>query len=112
MTQMSIEKYLKWVKDNHGHDYESTVSKNRYNTNVKTVQGTIADSAIVHEIEDKLGEWAIDYEKETGSSLFMLHKPSLQFSTKAYESTIDKIFRINCLRNKKFPDAPPKSDLD
>lgn len=108
MTQMSIEKYLKWVKDNQGHDYESTVNKNRYNTNVKTVQGTISDNAIVHGIESKLGEWAIDYEKETGSSLFM-HKPLLQFSTKTYQSTIDKIFRINCLWNKKFPDAPPNS---
>jgi len=108
MTQMSIGEYLQWVKTNQGHDYESTENNNRFNTNIRTIQGTIADSAIVREIEGKLSEWAHEYEEETDSLLFM-HRPVLRFETKTYQATIDKIFRVNCLWNKEFPDNPPQS---
>lgn len=108
MAQMTMQEYLGWFKEQNGYDYESAANRNRFNTNIKTIQGAIANNSIILEIEKKLEEWSDDYEKTTGSMLFM-YKPSLQFSTKTYESTLDKIFRLNCLWNRNFPEKAPKS---
>jgi hypothetical protein len=107
MSIISIEQYLDWMRKQHGQDFVSIENINRFNTNIKTIQSTIANSPVIHEIEKKLHEWALEYELNTQSSLFM-KEPSLQFITKSYESVVDKTFRINALWNKKYPNSPPK----
>lgn len=106
MTQLSLDDYLKWMKTEQGCDFEGAECKNRFNTNISAIFGTITSSNIVDKIESKLVEWSNEYESETGSTLFM-DKPKLDFRQKTYDSMIDKTFRVNALWNRKFPDSPP-----
>lgn len=103
---ISFDDYLEWMKKEKGYDFKSTENINRFNTNIRSIQSTIVDSSIVREIENKLSEWASEYEMNTHSSLFM-QEPLLQFISKPYESVIDKTYRINALWNKGFPGTPP-----
>ncbi len=108
MTQFSLDEYLEWMKTEQGCDFAGVECRNRFNTNISALIGTIANSSIVGEIESKLIEWSTEYESETGSTLFM-GKPTLDFRLKPYNSMIDKTFRLNVLWNRNFPKDPPKN---
>ena len=103
----SIEDYYAWAQRTFGTDFQAAAVRNRYEINLQSVQNAIQNSAFFRELPDFLERQEEAYTRRTGYSL--LTAQELRVMRKPYDSTVVKTFRVNVLRNQRFPD-PPSDD--
>ena len=106
----NLQEYKVWAQSALGVDFNATNTKNHYETNVRTLQNTLQDSNFIKGFPAFLSKCEADYQRSAGCGLIM--KPELKVVTKPFDSSITKSYRINVLRNRRFPNPPDEGWVD
>ncbi|MEZ5396476.1 MAG: hypothetical protein R2724_27265 [Bryobacterales bacterium] len=80
-------------------------STKQIQTNVQSAQNAIQDSSFMHSCQNFCREEP-EYFETTGTQLLMASEISVE--KKPFASAVEKSFRFNVLRNKRFPDPPAR----
>ncbi|WP_315755339.1 hypothetical protein [Bradyrhizobium sp. SZCCHNRI2007] len=99
----TFAEYSKWHMENLNEDLDSESIKKKYSANLTLAQASINNHPFMEECSRLLATLAEE-------KLFALTEgskaPNFSFSTKPYQSSVDKTFRKNCNWNRSFPKPP------
>ncbi len=80
-----------------------------FSTSQNNLLVTIQAAPFFASLSEHLRTIAEQYKADTGSALFALGRNlDVQWHKKSFDSFRNKLFRINCLENTAFPEAPEK----
>lgn len=87
---------------------EFTMStKQWYNINQANLFNTVQESDLAQMMAKCLENADKEYKDSYRSSLFAFdRRPDITWHKKPYESFLEKLYRINCIENKNYPDCP------
>jgi hypothetical protein len=100
----TVDEYVEWASTTLRVDLRAVSTRNRYETNIQAAQNAVQESSFFRNFRVFVDEQNKQYEQRTGAPLLMTG--DLTVHRKPFTSAIEKCFRINVLRNRKFPEAP------
>jgi hypothetical protein len=102
-TKLAFEDYYAWHQTTLGEDLRSEEVKKRYSVNLTLAQAGVNEHPFIKECANLINSLAADriFALSSGSKA-----PDFAFTTKPYESVVDKTFRLNCNWNRVFPKEP------
>jgi hypothetical protein len=100
----TVEQYVLWANANLSIDFASVATRNRYETNVQNAQNAIQDSRFMREFEGFIAMQEEQHQKVPGGGLLM--GADLAVVRKPFQAAVTKSYRINVLRNRRFPSPP------
>lgn len=98
--------YVVWARENQCGDFNDAVRR-QYHANQTVVAQTVNNHSFFSGLDRFLNETAREYFDKEG--FYLLLEPNateFKLITKSYASTLDKIFRLNVIRNHDFPNEP------
>jgi ppGpp synthetase/RelA/SpoT-type nucleotidyltranferase len=98
----TLEEYLPWLRGVTSLALDGTARQ--YEINAIVARDTCQNHPFLTSIDGTLVEVAKEYEERTGAKLFS--NARMQLLTKSYDSALNKSYRENVIRNKRFPDPP------
>lgn len=81
-------------------------SPRQYRVDATAAQTGCQDHDFFKSLERTLLAIAQEYKVKTGARLFPIEEPRVDWKQKSFESALNKSYRLNVLKNKKFPEAP------
>ncbi|EHZ2645678.1 hypothetical protein [Vibrio parahaemolyticus] len=103
-----IDSFCSWYAEKFELEIRDQKSKIQYQTNIKNAYNSVQEHPFFCKLPYAIQDWSSEYSDNFKSELFMdSGDPTLV--TKPYDSSIDKLFRVNVLWNKNFPEKPPRN---
>ena len=99
----TVEEYIQWAKSAIASDFVAPGTRNRYETNVQTIQNAVQESPFFRNLNAYLTEQGSEYQRKTGGEL--LFSKEFTILRKPFNSAVEKSFRQNVLDNRHFPDT-------
>jgi hypothetical protein len=97
----SYDKYIVWHREQFGDDLVSADLSAKFDANVALLHSTVNSHPFVAFLAKRLAVLI-----DTGMFQENAKVPELVLSKKAFGSFSDKLFRVNCLWNRSWPDKP------
>ena len=98
MSKLSFEEYLEWHTANIGDDLKSRELSAKYEANVTVLWSTVNAHPFIAILSKRLSALAAGGVFQSGSSA-----TEVSFNRKPFASVTSKIFRLNCLWNRNWP---------
>lgn len=95
-----------------GWEVENDAPKKRYEHNMRAAQTGVSTSSQFGQLLSHLEEIATNYADGNPSLLYLTNPADLKVLSKPFESLQNKAYRVNCLWNSKFPEAPKVGLID
>ena len=103
MAKLTFDEYYDWHQLTLGENLRSDDVKKRYSANLTLAQAGVNEHEFIKEcasLVNKLASAGV-FALASGS-----RAPDFAFTTKPYDSVVDKTFRLNCNWNRAFPKEP------
>jgi ppGpp synthetase/RelA/SpoT-type nucleotidyltranferase len=81
-------------------------TRRQFNANAAAAQSGCQAHPFFKSLDRTLGAMAEEYGALHGPRLFLQEEPRLALKLKSYDSTVNKSYRLNVLRNANFPEPP------
>ncbi len=107
MSVPIYEDYLSWHTEKLGDELNNPDLALRYQANVTLLKSAVETHEFLSNLSKRLSALAINGVFQSDQKT-----PDLTLSLKPYDSVISKIYRINCLWNKSWPDEPQRGWVD
>jgi hypothetical protein len=101
----SFSEYSEWARCNLAANFDKFESL-LYATNVQAIATAAKEQAFFRDLPSILEDLGRSFLRDTGARLFAQSDAELSLKTKPFGSALEKSFRANVIRNKRFPDAP------
>lgn len=102
----SEDEYLKAQWDQLGLSDPIEKSEKGFDFNLVAARTSLESSGFLKELVDHLESCASEYAGGNPQLLYLTKPSDLQVHLKPFRSAVNKIYRINVIWNKKFPDPP------
>lgn len=102
----TMSEYMEWANLVLADDLSSDTTRRIYDTNVAMALSAIQQTPFSRELTDLLAKASRQYYEKTGSRLRM-DDSQVEFAVKPYMSAVNKLFRLNVIWNRSFPNPPP-----
>jgi hypothetical protein len=110
-TPRNLDEYRLWARKALGFDFMDARLARIYDTNVNNVLTLVTQHPFFVGFSAEAVRWGDFYHSKTNSDLF-LGSPEPHLIVKPFASVVEKTYRINVLRNRDFPSAPPDGWVD
>lgn len=100
-----IEEYEAWLATVWKGDRRE-LRRGRYLQQQRDLQHAFEHSSFKTAVEERLMEWAADYQRRNGAVLFTRTQRTLSLDLKPWESFLSRTWRENVLKNSSWPDPP------
>jgi hypothetical protein len=108
---LTLDEYRRWALRKLGLDFADAKLARIYETNASNIRTLVTQHPFFVGFSTEASRWGEAYRGETRSDLFML-SPQPNLLIKPFDSVVEKTYRVNVLRNRRFPAAPTTGWVD
>lgn len=106
MPKPTLGQYAEWAKQHIGFDPTDVQFTRRYTANTAGLRTSVEQSDAWNKVSATFSELSKRYRTENGVFLFTDDAWEPALLIKPVTSVIEKMYRVNVVRNNQFPDAP------